>query len=317
MGETAPRLAQAARDLAQQGLDGLVAVTGAQNSFLESNPVFVLSGVRPIGESAVVVDRDGRSTLIVTPAWDGERAAAASRTGKTIGTDDLVGTLAAAISAHTIDNGKTITVGLATVGVALAQQIEAALGGKSRPRDGYVRELARIRSAQELAAARKATEIAERGYAGVRLEDIADELGMLKGSLYYWVDSKEDLLKECIGHGVSVRHMTRMEEIRARAAPASERLRMLMRLQLGFPGAFPAITPENYLQFVSMHVSKVDAPAARRAAPPAFRRRPRRAPRSARRRRVPRRWRRATRSGSSTRRRARSSSRGARCARRS
>jgi Xaa-Pro aminopeptidase len=164
MGETAPRLAQAARDLAQQGLDGLVAVTGAQNSFLESNPVFVLSGVRPIGESAVVVDRDGRSTLIVTPAWDGERAAAASRTGKTIGTDDLVGTLAAAISAHTIDNGKTITVGLATVGVALAQQIEAALGGKSRPRDGYVRELARIRSAQELAAARKATEIAERGY---------------------------------------------------------------------------------------------------------------------------------------------------------
>ena len=30
-------------------------------------------------------------------------------------------------------------------------------------------------------------------------------------------------------------------------------LSVLMRLQLGFPGAFPAITPENYLQFVSMH----------------------------------------------------------------
>jgi cytochrome c oxidase subunit I len=30
-------------------------------------------------------------------------------------------------------------------------------------------------------------------------------------------------------------------------------LSVLMRLQLGFPGAFPAIQPENYLQFVSMH----------------------------------------------------------------
>ena len=30
-------------------------------------------------------------------------------------------------------------------------------------------------------------------------------------------------------------------------------LSVLMRLQLGFPGAFPAIQPENYLQYVSMH----------------------------------------------------------------
>ena len=30
-------------------------------------------------------------------------------------------------------------------------------------------------------------------------------------------------------------------------------LSVLMRLQLGFPGTFPSITPENYLQYVSMH----------------------------------------------------------------
>ena len=30
-------------------------------------------------------------------------------------------------------------------------------------------------------------------------------------------------------------------------------LSVLMRLQLGFPGAFPAIQPENYLQYVTMH----------------------------------------------------------------
>src|SRR6266851_2896203 len=70
------RLATTARYLADEGLDGLVALNGGQNSFLESHAVFVLSGVRPIGESAVLVDRSGASTLMATPAWEAERAAA-------------------------------------------------------------------------------------------------------------------------------------------------------------------------------------------------------------------------------------------------
>ena len=158
------RLAHAARYLEDEQLDGLVAVNFGQNSFLESHAVFVLSGVRPIGESAVVVDRGGNSTLIVTPAWDAERAAAASRTGKTIGTDDLPQALASATAAHRIDPRKTVTVGLSTLGLELAHLVEAALGGKVRANDLYARELARIRSPEELAAARKATAIAEQGY---------------------------------------------------------------------------------------------------------------------------------------------------------
>lgn len=35
---------------------------------------------------------------------------------------------------------------------------------------------------------------ATKGYHATRIQDIADELGMLKGSLYYYFDSKEDLL---------------------------------------------------------------------------------------------------------------------------
>jgi TetR/AcrR family transcriptional regulator, cholesterol catabolism regulator len=34
----------------------------------------------------------------------------------------------------------------------------------------------------------------ERGYAEASVQDIADALGMLKGSLYYYIDTKEDLL---------------------------------------------------------------------------------------------------------------------------
>src|SRR5438309_10537826 len=103
MGMQAARLEKIARYRADAALDGLVAVNFAHNSFLESHAVFVLSGVRPIGESAVVVDRAGSSTLIVTPAWDAERAAALSQTAKTIGTDDLAGALAAVLGEHRID----------------------------------------------------------------------------------------------------------------------------------------------------------------------------------------------------------------------
>src|SRR5882762_7120816 len=110
------RLGQTARYLEGEALDGLVAVNFGHNSFLESHAVFVLSGVRPIGESAVVVDRAGRSTLIVTPAWDAERAAARSHTAKTIGTDDLAGALAAVLGEHGIDPQRTVTVGLSTLG---------------------------------------------------------------------------------------------------------------------------------------------------------------------------------------------------------
>jgi AcrR family transcriptional regulator len=34
----------------------------------------------------------------------------------------------------------------------------------------------------------------QKGYEGASIQDIAEEVGLLKGSLYYWIDSKEDLL---------------------------------------------------------------------------------------------------------------------------
>src|SRR3954462_9842065 len=100
------RLEATARYLADEALDALVALNFGHNNFLESHAVFVLSGVRPIGESAVVVDRDGGSTLIVTPAWDAERAGALSHTTQTIGADDLAEALSKALAQHKIDPRK-------------------------------------------------------------------------------------------------------------------------------------------------------------------------------------------------------------------
>jgi Xaa-Pro dipeptidase len=149
MGVQQDRLAETVRYLGNEGLDGLVAVNYGHNSFLESHAVFVLSGVRPIGESAVVVDRAGASTLMVTPAWDAERAA----------------TLASVLAEHRLGGHAIVSVGLSTLAQGLAKRIEAALGGNSRANELFIRQLARVRSPEELAASQKATSIAEQGYA--------------------------------------------------------------------------------------------------------------------------------------------------------
>jgi Xaa-Pro dipeptidase len=178
------RLSAATRYLAEQKLDGLIAASNGLNNFLESNAVFVLSGVRPIGESAVVLDRDGRSTLIVTPAWDEERAAALSATERTIGSDDLAATLKSVVGTHHLDVSRSASVGLSLLGAALHDRIVAALGAVPKAADELARDLARIRTPEELADAEHATWIAERGYErvlefarpGIREYELAAEL---------------------------------------------------------------------------------------------------------------------------------------------
>jgi Xaa-Pro dipeptidase len=158
------RLTAATRHLADAALDGLIAVSNGLNNFLDSNAVYVFSGVRPIGESAVVLDRDGATTLIVTPAWDEARAAAASATDRTIGSDDLAVTLKSVVGAHRLDLSRTISVGLSLLGTALFDRIAVALGEVPQAADELARDLARLRTADELQAAERATWIAERGY---------------------------------------------------------------------------------------------------------------------------------------------------------
>ena len=181
---TDARLAEAKRYLHDHALDGLIAFSNGLNNFLEANAVYVFSGVRPIGESAVVLDRDGRSTLIVTPAWDADRAASTSSTDVTIGADDLAAAVAGAIGTHRLAATRTASVGLSLLGQALAGRIAAALGGAPLPADNLARDLARIRTPEELEAAVRANWIAERGYErlleyarpGVREFELAAEL---------------------------------------------------------------------------------------------------------------------------------------------
>jgi Xaa-Pro dipeptidase len=164
MGTAEGRLAAARDWLVQEGIDGVVAFSDGQNSFLEANAVFVLTGVRPLGESAVLLDKDGRSLLVITPTADEERAQRLSGATKTLAVDDLAAGLEAGIREMGFQNAKLAIVGLGKQRRRLALQVRGMLAEEPRADDTLIARLARIRSQDELACSRKAVEIAERGY---------------------------------------------------------------------------------------------------------------------------------------------------------
>jgi Xaa-Pro dipeptidase len=164
METSALRRQMAVERLRGEGLDALLAVASGFHSFLEPNLAFVLSDFKPIGDAAVIVRRDGSSTLIVTPGWDLERAAAGSTTDQTLALDDLIEGIAACLAKDGIGPEMMATDGIGILGHAMSARLQNFLAGKAKPLDNLIRNLARCRSPQEIARAEIATGIAERGY---------------------------------------------------------------------------------------------------------------------------------------------------------
>ncbi|HEY9415109.1 MAG TPA: TetR/AcrR family transcriptional regulator [Pseudonocardia sp.] len=72
---------------------------------------------------------------------------------------------------------------------------------------------------------------ARKGYAEATVEDIADELGILKGSLYHHVRSKSELLYEVVREPVQ-EMVDSLEKIVATEAPADQRLDEFVRMHV-------------------------------------------------------------------------------------
>jgi AcrR family transcriptional regulator len=67
----------------------------------------------------------------------------------------------------------------------------------------------------------------ERHLSSLKMQDIADRLGMTKGNLYYYFKSKQDILFHC--HMKSMeRSLAALDEVLAMSAPAGEKLRVLL-----------------------------------------------------------------------------------------
>jgi AcrR family transcriptional regulator len=71
---------------------------------------------------------------------------------------------------------------------------------------------------------------AEKGYHGTSVGDLAEAMGVQKGSLYAHIDSKADLLWEVAREGAGAFH-TALDEI-PDALPATEKIRLALRAHL-------------------------------------------------------------------------------------
>ena len=67
----------------------------------------------------------------------------------------------------------------------------------------------------------------KKGFEKAALEDIADELKMTKGSLYYYIKSKEDMLFQCILKALSMANDV-LEDVQKLNLPPEEKLRKVI-----------------------------------------------------------------------------------------
>jgi AcrR family transcriptional regulator len=74
----------------------------------------------------------------------------------------------------------------------------------------------------------------ERGYANASVQDVADELGILKGSLYHYIETKEDLLFRLLDETQDDVHRILDEVAAIEGLDPLDRLRLYVRKQVEF-----------------------------------------------------------------------------------
>lgn len=157
------RLADIRDRMREAKLDVLVAVHDGAHFIEKPNPVTVLSGFKSLGPAAVILRRDD-ADLIVTPAWDAERARECCPHAKVTGASDIV---EAAVTTMGKGGRSSEAIGLAGLPFlpsSIENRIAVALP-QARAADDFVFHAARTKTEEEIQNAREATRIAELAYA--------------------------------------------------------------------------------------------------------------------------------------------------------
>ena len=189
------------REMVEQGIDLLLAFHDGAHFIEKPNAVMVLSGFKSMGPAMVVVPRDGKATLVVTPPWDVERATDCAPDFHHAGADDIVDVLVNHIPP--VSALKIGTAGLAGMPWRVGERLGAVIGGEPRSMDKLVFGAARRKSEKQIANARRAAQIAQQGYErllhvarpGMREDELAVELKHTMKTL----GAEDNFLMVCAG----------------------------------------------------------------------------------------------------------------------
>jgi len=159
---------QAARLLmAREGVEVMLV---AANELARIDTIFHLTGYRSLGESLAVLSRNDKPTLIVTPEWEAERATARAPSWTVLAAADLPQAVSS-LFPKGLPAGKTATVGLDKLPMAIGRRLAEIVGTDSAKLDAKLEAALVLKTADEIENARRATAIGERGFE--RLFEIA------------------------------------------------------------------------------------------------------------------------------------------------
>ncbi len=95
----------------------------------------------------------------------------------------------------------------------------------------------------------------EKGFSEASVKDIADDAGIAKGTIYYYVDKKEDLLIMLVQFG-QARLFSKIEKGMGKAATASEKIEIMIRNHLKIMKVVGPIMP-FFVQNLVIYDSKL------------------------------------------------------------
>jgi Xaa-Pro dipeptidase len=157
------RLADIRARMRDEKVNLLIGLHDGAHFIEKPNPVMVLSGFKSLGAAAVLLQPDGAMTLVVTPHWDAERATRSCPDARVVGVDNVVEGVLGEVGRGAASGTAIATTGLRFLPYDIASHLTVALPG-ARSADKLVFDAARTKTADEIANAREATRIAERGY---------------------------------------------------------------------------------------------------------------------------------------------------------
>ncbi|MBT4673132.1 MAG: aminopeptidase P family protein [Rhodospirillaceae bacterium] len=145
-------------------LDILFAFSPAAHHVDFGDGVALISGLKPLGPAFAALKAGGASALVVSPAWDGLRAEAGTRTDEVTATDDLAATFASMFANDLPASGRIGIADLGKMAHGTAAAITSVTGAECVDFSGQLFTLAARKTDEEIENARQATIIGEQTY---------------------------------------------------------------------------------------------------------------------------------------------------------
>lgn len=148
--------------MAKRGVDALAAFSTTGHAMGNTNAVRVLTGYKNMGDAVVILDKESEPTVVVSPAWDGDRAIEQAEGARVIPTDDFTGAVKNEFDRKTGAPRQIGVSGLDSLPQRIAGPLREAWANRMQPMDDEILRAGRCKTPAEIERAREVAAMAEK-----------------------------------------------------------------------------------------------------------------------------------------------------------